>query len=88
MNSPEAKATHEFAQAAFDHVAQIVSNYGEQIIIGGNCTPATEECLFQLQLVASAWGYDASRIRALHEIFMEENANLKELFLSLGDHDD
>lgn len=82
------KDNHEFAQAAFDHVAQIVANYGEQIIVGGSCTPNTEQCLKQLETVCAAWGYSPVRITALFEIFESENASLREILDQLGDHDD
>lgn len=79
------KDQHEFAQAAFDHVAQIVANYGEQIIIGGSCTPNTEQCLRQLETVCARWGYSPVRINALAEIFEQENASLREILEQLGD---
>lgn len=81
------KDNHEFAQAAFDHVAQIVANYGEQIIVGGSCTPNTEQCLKQLETVCAAWGYSPVRITALAEIFESENALLSEILAQLGDYD-
>ncbi|XID75136.1 hypothetical protein ACF3NA_00770 [Alkanindiges sp. WGS2144] len=76
---------HEFAQAAFDHVAQIVANYGEQIVIGGNPTPNTEHCLRQLETVCAAWGYSPARIAALADIFESENASLIEILHQQGD---
>ena len=81
------KDNHEFAQAAFDHVAQIVANYGEQIIVGGSCTPNTEQCLKQLETVCAAWGYSPVRITALAEIFESENSALSEILAQLGDCD-
>ncbi|WP_026470762.1 hypothetical protein [Alkanindiges illinoisensis] len=79
------KDQHEFAQAAFDHVAQIVANYGEEIIVGGSCTPNTEHCLRQLETVCAAWGYSPARIAALADIFESENASLSEILEQLGD---
>ena len=79
------KDQHEFAQAAFDHVAQIVANFGEQIVIDGSPTPSTEKCLKQLAVVCSAWGYSPVRIIALTELFEQENAAIFEHMSELGD---
>ena len=79
---------HAFVQAAFDQVAKIVGSNGDEIITGGNCSPSTETCLFHIEQVCIRWGYDASRITALYELSRDENANLKEMLLQLGDHDD
>ena len=77
-----------FVQAAFEQVAKIIGNNGEEIITGGNCSPSTENCLFHIEQVCIRWGYDASRITALYELFRDENAQLKEMLLQLGDRDD
>ena len=79
------KDNHEFAQAAFDHVAQIVANYGEQIIIDGSPSPSTEKCLKQLSIVCAEWGYSSARIVALTELFEQENASIFEHMADLGD---
>lgn len=69
---------HAFRQAAFDAVAGIVFQYGEQVIMSGTPAPHTEQCLEQLEAVCLAWGYDASKITVYVDQVKEENAEIIE----------
>lgn len=74
------KSRPEFIQAAFEQVAKIVSDHGEQIL---ECSvPAfdTEKCLKHLSLVALAWSYDPSVIDALEELFKKSNEEIQDYF--------
>lgn len=66
----------DFKQAAFDIVALIVGKYGQELLVSGVATPATESCLEHLNRVASTWGFDATKIAALYSLFQEENDRL------------
>lgn len=69
----------DFKQAAFDIVALVVGKYGQELLVSGVATPATELCLEHLNRVASTWGFDSSKIAALHSLFQEENDRLSEI---------
>lgn len=71
-------------QAAFDLVAQIVSEYAAQWIVGGNPAPDSEACLRHLELVADRWGYSTVRIREHVDMIAEQNAYIYEME---GGHD-
>ena len=79
---------HAFAQAAFDHVAQVVADYAETVIVGGFPSLKSEECLKQLEVVSSQWGYSSVRITALIDIIESENLHLQSLLDELGDDHD
>ena len=60
-------------QAAFDCVADIVSQRAASFIIEGNAAPSAEDCLFYLAEVCQAWGYSGDRIYAHAEMIKEQN---------------
>ncbi|CAB1221601.1 hypothetical protein SFB21_2892 [Acinetobacter bouvetii] len=80
MNMPilTYKDTQDFTQAAFNRVAELVSQHGQCAL--ENFVPAfsTEQCLEHLALVASEMAYDYSFIDAHADIYKKTNAELKE----------
>lgn len=88
MSEYKFKDDNEYGQAAFDSVAHVVSKFAEQVLFEGNLAPNSDQCLQHLELVASQWGFNPARITALKEIVSEGNAELKEMLIHLGDHDD
>ena len=70
------KDKHDFTQEAFDMVVLIVSKYGQELLMSNVATPATEQCIEHLMRVASQWGYDITKIAAMHSMFQEENDRL------------
>ena len=73
FNNPQ-----DFTQAAFNRVAELVSQNGQCAI--DNFVPAfsTEQCLEHLALVASEMAYDYSLIDAHADIYKKTNAELIE----------
>ena len=73
FNSPQ-----EYTQAAFNRVAELVSQQGQCAI--DNLVPAfsTEQCLEHLALVASEMAYDYSLIDVHADLYKKTNAELKE----------
>lgn len=70
----------EFIQAAFNQVAKIVSDHGEQILECSVPALSTEQCLFHLSNVALAWSYDNSQIEAYAENYKIFNDEISEYF--------
>ncbi len=68
----------EFTQAAFNRVAELVSQHGQCAL--DNFVPAfsTEQCLEHLALVASEMAYDYSLIDVHADLYKKTNAELKE----------
>lgn len=71
-------SSQDFTQAAFNRVAELVSQNGQCAI--DNFVPgfSTEHCLEHLALVASEMAYDYSLIDAYADIYKKTNAELKE----------
>ncbi|CAM4379737.1 hypothetical protein [Acinetobacter pragensis] len=71
-------SSQDFTQAAFNRVAELVSQNGQCAI--DNFVPAfsTEQCLEHLALVASEMAYDYSLIDAHADVYKKTNAELKE----------
>ncbi len=76
--------SHEAVQAAFDRVAEIVSQYAAQFITCGNPAPQSQACLEHLELVANQWGYSTVRIREHVDMIADQNAYIYEME---GGHD-
>jgi len=70
----------EFTQAAFDHVAKIVSEHGFASLEA--CVPAvpTHQCLSHLAMVASEWSYDFSTIEAYADTYKKSNDEITDYF--------
>ena len=68
----------EFTQAAFNMVAELVSQHGQCAL--DNFVPAfsTEQCLEHLAFVASEMAYDYSLIDVHADLYKKTNAELKE----------
>ena len=68
----------DFTQAAFNRVAELVSQHGQCAL--ENFVPAfsTEHCLEHLAFVASEMAYDYSYIDAHADFYKKTNAELKE----------
>ena len=68
----------EFTQAAFNRVAELVSQHGQCAL--DNFVPAfsTEQCLEPLAFVASEMAYDYSLIDVHADLYKKTNAELKE----------
>jgi hypothetical protein len=68
----------DFTQAAFNRVAELVSQHGQCAL--ENFVPAfsTEQCLEHLALVASEMAYDYSLIDAHADLYKKTNAELQE----------
>jgi hypothetical protein len=68
----------DFTQAAFNRVAELVSQNGQCAL--DNFVPAfsTEQCLEHLALVASEMAYDYSLIDVHADLYKKTNAELKE----------
>lgn len=73
FNSPQ-----DFTQAAFNRVAELVSQHGQCAL--DNFVPAfsTEQCLEHLAFVASEMAYDYSLIDVHADLYKKTNAELKE----------
>ena len=73
FNNPQ-----DFTQAAFNRVAELVSQHGQCAL--DNIVPAfsTEQCLEHLALVASEMAYDYSLIDVHADLYKKTNAELKE----------
>ena len=72
----------EFIQAAFNKVAQIVSEHGQPCLDSFVPAFSTENCLEHLALVASEWSYDYTFIDAHVQIYKTTNQEFKD---SMGD---
>lgn len=75
-------SNQEFIQAAFNKVAQIVSEYGQPCLDSFVPAFSTETCLEHLALVASEWSYDYTLIDAYAQIYKTTNQEFKD---SMGD---
>ena len=73
FNNPQ-----DFTQAAFNRVAELVSQHGQFAL--DNFVPAfsTEQCLEHLALVASEMANDYSLIDVYADLYKKTNAELKE----------
>ena len=73
FNNPQ-----DFTQAAFNRVAELVSQHGQFAL--DNFVPAfsTEQCLEHFALVASEMAYDYSLIDVHADLYKKTNAELKE----------
>ena len=72
----------EFIQAAFNKVAQIVSEHGQPCLDSFVPAFSTQNCLEHLALVASEWSYDYTLIDAHAQIYKTTNQEFKD---SMGD---
>ena len=72
MNNYSFSSPQDFTQAAFNRVAELVSQHGQCAL--ENFVPAfsTEQCLEHMALVASEMAYDYSYIDAHADISFEE----------------
>lgn len=81
MNSKLAFQTkQDFIQTAFETVAKIVSDHGQNCL---DClTPAisTEKCLSHLAFVCHEWSYDPTMIDTYANLYKESNQELIEAF--------
>lgn len=66
-------------QAAFDRVAEVLSQHAANLIMEGNAAPTSEQCLNHLVMVCQMWGYNAARIIAHAEMIAEQNAFIYEI---------
>jgi len=73
------KDTHDFMQEAFDMVVLNISKYGQELLVSGIQTPATEQCLEHTMRVMSTWGYDISKVSVMYQMFQEENDRLADI---------
>lgn len=82
MNNHNFQDTQEFTQAAFNRVAELVSQNGQCAL--DNFVPAfsTQQCLEHLALVASEMAYDYSLIYAYAEVYKNTN---QEFIDEMGD---
>lgn len=73
------KNPQDFTQAAFNRVAELVSQNGQYAL--DECIPAfsTEQCLEHLALVASEMAYDYSFIDAHADLYKKSNQELKDV---------
>ena len=78
MNIYSFSDSQSFTQAAFNRVAELVSQNGQCAL--DNFVPAfsTEQCLEHLALVASEMAYDFSLIDVHADLYKKTNAELKE----------
>lgn len=78
MNNYSFSDSQSFTQAAFNRVAELVSQHGQCAL--DNFVPAfsTEHCLEHLALVASEMAYDYSLIDVHADLYKKTNAELKE----------
>ena len=78
MKSITFSSSQDFTQAAFNRVAELVSQHGQCAL--DNIVPAfsTEQCLEHLALVASEMAYDYSLIDVHADLYKKTNAELKE----------
>ena len=77
FNSPQ-----DFTQAAFNRVAELVSQHGQACLDAFVPDFSTEQCLEHIALVASEMAYDYSFIDAHADVYKKTNTELKE---SMGD---
>jgi len=70
----------DFTQAAFDHVAKIVSDHAQPCLEVLTPAISAEKCLFHLAAVASDWSYDSSKIEAYADLYKNSNSELIEAF--------
>ena len=72
------KNPQDFTQAAFNRVAELVSQQGQCAL--ENFVPAfsTEQCLEHLALVASEMAYDYAFIDAHADLYKKANEEIKE----------
>lgn len=78
MNTYNFNNPQDFTQAAFNRVAELVSQNGQFAL--DECIPAfsTEQCLEHLALVASEMAYDYSFIDAYAALYKKTNQELKD----------
>lgn len=78
MNNYSFSDSQDFTQAAFNRVAELVSQHGQFAL--DNFVPAfsTEQCLEHLALVASEMAYDYSLIDVHADLYKKTNAELEE----------
>ena len=78
MNNYHFSNPQDFTQAAFNRVAELVSQHGQTAL--ENFVPAfsTEQCLEHLAFVASEMVYDYSLIDVHADLYKKTNAELKE----------
>ena len=78
MKSITFNGPQDFTQAAFNRVAELVSQHGQFAL--DNFVPAfsTEHCLEHLAFVASEMAYDYSLIDVHADLYKKTNAELKE----------
>jgi hypothetical protein len=71
-------SSQDFTQAAFNRVAELVSQNGQFCL--DECIPAfsTEQCLEHLALVAAEMAYDYSLIDAHADLYKKANQELKD----------
>ena len=78
MNAITFKSPQDFTQAAFNRVAELVSQHGQGCLDAFVPAFSTEQCLEHLALVASEMAYDYSLIDAHADVYKKTNAELKE----------
>ena len=73
------KTSQDFTQAAFNRVAQLVSQHGQACLDAFVPAFSTEQCLEHIALVAREMAYDYSFIDAHADVYKKTNTELKEL---------
>lgn len=74
------RTKQEFVQVAFDTVAKIVSDNGQNCLESLTCAISAEKCLFHLASVAHDWSYDATLIDAYANLYKSSNQELIDAF--------
>lgn len=72
-------SSQEFTQAAFNRVAELISQNGQCALENFVSAFSTEQCLEHLALVASEMAYDYSFIDVHADLYKKANQELKEM---------
>lgn len=74
------KTRQEYLQSAFNAVAQVVNDHGNEILECSIPAYDTEKCLSHLSVVCLAWSYDNTLIEAQAENYKKFNEEMREHF--------
>ncbi|WP_104471497.1 hypothetical protein [Acinetobacter indicus] len=78
MNNYSFSNPQDFTQAAFNRVAELVSQHGQDCLDAFVPAHSTERCLEHLALVASEMAYDYSLIDAHADLYKKTNRELED----------
>lgn len=78
MNNYSFSNPQDFTQAAFNRVAEIVSQHGQACLDSFVPAHSTERCLEHLALVASEMAYDYSLIDIHADLYKKTNRELED----------